>query len=57
MAEECSSVDIATSIENEAWTVPMFQRAFALYHDQVCLISQGKVLAIESNWHNYYKHT
>lgn len=36
MIGRCSGVNIAVSLKSENWNVSMFQRAFALYHDQVC---------------------
>jgi hypothetical protein len=35
MVVRCEGVNITTSLKSADWTVGMFQRAFALYHDQV----------------------
>ena len=35
MVRLCSSVEAAASIDTEGWTIRLFYRAFALYHDQV----------------------
>lgn len=35
MVDLCKNANIVSSLSQEVWTVPMFQRAFALYHDQV----------------------
>ena len=35
MIKRCKGVSIEASLKSTNWNVSMFQRAFALYHDQV----------------------
>lgn len=35
MVEACCSVDIDASVHRKEWSVAVFQKTFALYHDQV----------------------
>lgn len=35
MVESCSRVDISPPVEGKEWSVAVFQRALAHYHDQV----------------------
>lgn len=57
MVEACCSVDIDASMHRKEWSVAVFQKTFALYHDQVWVWWYEHVICVNIYASQYFLHT